>query len=183
MWPLVVYAGLVLALFVRFQDPRAERRPLRLEASPEELRLVRRQHSVFYALLLAAPIEWWLRARPAGWMQIAGALLFLAGLIGYRRAGRTLGEQLTPLVAPRDPPKLIERGPYRKVRHPMYLAELAMAFGTVPALGAYASAVLAVVFALVVLHRAGIEEQVLHERLPGYRAYAARTSRILPYVY
>jgi len=65
----------------------------------------------------------------------------------------------------------------------MYLAELEMACGVVIVLAAYASAVLAAAFAIVVLYRVEIEERVLRARVPGYRAYAARTHRLLPYVY
>jgi protein-S-isoprenylcysteine O-methyltransferase Ste14 len=182
-WPLLVYVGLVLALFIRFQDPSTVRRPLHLVAAPEHLRLVRRYHRVFYAILLAAPIEWLLRGRPDGWVLGLGAGLFFAGLIGYRKAGGALGEQLTPLVAPCEPAMLVEGGPYRRLRHPMYLAELAMAGGAPLTLGAYATLVLAGAFALVVGQRIVIEERLLSERLPGYRAYAERTYRLFPYVY
>jgi protein-S-isoprenylcysteine O-methyltransferase Ste14 len=183
MWPLLVYVGLVLALFVRFRDPDAPRRPLHLVAAPEHLRLVRRHHRVFSAILLAAPIEWLLRGRPASWLAAAGAVLFLAGVVGYRQAGGALGEQLTPLVAPREPAMLVEHGLYRRLRHPMYLAELAMAGGAPLTLGAYATLALAGAFAVVVGQRIAIEERLLAERMPGYRAYAERTYRLLPYVY
>ena len=174
---------LLLALFVRFVDPDATRSPRHLVASAADLRLVRRYQRVFYVLVVLAPCEWWWRGRPAGWTQLAGAALMLAGVVGYRRAGGTLGEQLSPLVAPNDPPVLVAHGPYRRLRHPMYLAELALAFGAPLLLGARLTLLLAVLFASLVLHRIGVEERVLGERLPGYDAYAARTYRLLPYVY
>ena len=183
MWPLAVYVGLVLALFVRFGRPTHAPQPLRLEASAEDLRLVRRHQRAFYLLLLVSPIEWWLHGRSQGVVEIAAAAVFLAGLVGYRRAGRTLGPQLSPLVAPREPAVLAERGPYRRLRHPMYLAELAMAFAAPLMLGAYLSLTLAVAFATVVAQRIAAEERVLTERVPGYRDYAARTYRLVPYVY
>ena len=183
MWPLCLYVGLVLVLFVRFQSPTTEPRPLRLEAQPAHLRLVRRHHRLFYGILLAAPVEWVLRGRPASWVEVAGALVFLAGIAGYRKAGGTLGEHLTPLLAPREPATLVERGPYRRLRHPMYLAELAMAFGAPLTLGAYVVSALAIAFATVVLRRIGMEERLLAARMPGYRAYAGRTHRLIPYVY
>ncbi len=83
-----------------------------------------------------APCEWWLGGRPAGVGQLLGAGLACAGVVGYRRAGRMLGDHLSPLIAPAEPATLVERGPYRRVRHPMYLAELAMAFGVPLLLGA-----------------------------------------------
>jgi protein-S-isoprenylcysteine O-methyltransferase Ste14 len=184
MWPLAVYVGLVLALFVRVGNPAQSRRhATELVVTPADVKLVRRQHRLFYALLLAAPVEWWWRGRPVGWTQLFGAALFLAGVLGYRAAGGALGEQLSPLLAPREPARLIERGPYGRLRHPMYLAELAIAVGMPGTLAAPASALLAVAFAAVLLHRIRLEEQVLRARLPEYAAYAARTYRLIPYVY
>ncbi len=137
----------------------------------------------FYALLVAAPIEWWLRGRPAALWQLVGAALGAAGVVGYRRAGSVLGDQLSPLVAPVEPARLVEHGPYGCIRHPMYLAELALAFGLPLVLGARWTLVLGVIFTLSVLRRIGIEERVLAERFPAYTSYAARTARLLPHVY
>jgi protein-S-isoprenylcysteine O-methyltransferase Ste14 len=176
--------GLAFALFVRVTDAPPARRPLDLDATtPAHLRLVRRQHRLFYALLVAAPVEWLARGRPADWLQLAGAALFLAGVVGYRRAGWALGERLSPLVAPREPAALVDRGPYRRVRHPMYLAELAMALGAPLTLAAILSLVVTLAFTAVVLRRIAVEERVLAERVPGYRAYVRRTSRLVPHVY
>jgi protein-S-isoprenylcysteine O-methyltransferase Ste14 len=147
------------------------------------LALVRRHHVAFYALVLAAPLEWWLRGRAAAWPQLVGAGVMFAGVIGYRRAGRALGDQLSPLVAPAEPAVLIAGGPYRVLRHPMYLAELAIAFGAPLLLAAWWTLWLAAVFAVLVLRRIAIEERVLAARFPEYAAYQARTSRLVPYVY
>ncbi len=173
----------MLALFVRFDDPAQARRHGELVASLDDLRIVRRQHRVFYALLVAAPLEWWWRGGPAAAHQLVGALLFLAGVVGYRVAGGTLGEHLSPLVAPREPARLVAHGVYGRVRHPMYGAELAMAVGAPWTLGAVVSAALTLAFAGVLARRMSIEERALRERLPEYAAYAARTSRIIPHVY
>ena len=66
LWPLAAYFVLVMALFVRFVDPDERRPPRDLVATPEHLGIVRRHHRFFYAILFAAPCEWWLRGRPGG---------------------------------------------------------------------------------------------------------------------
>lgn len=174
---------MLLGLFVRFADPTTVREPVRLKADERDLRLVRVHHRLFYAILLAAPVEWVLRGRPGSLAQLVAAGLLLAGIIGYRRAGGALGMQLSPLLAPREPAALVDGGPYRAVRHPMYLAQLAMAVGATLLLGARAPLVLVGGLAVVLARRMGIEEGLLVERLPGYRAYAKRTYRLIPYVY
>ncbi len=78
---------------------------------------------------------------------------------------------------------LSEQGLYRRVRHPMYLAELVMAGAAPLVLGARVSMLLALAFAVVVVQRIAREERILVERMPGYREYAARTHRLVPYVY
>jgi protein-S-isoprenylcysteine O-methyltransferase Ste14 len=140
-------------------------------------------HRAFYVILLAAPVEWLVRGRPGGWSELGGAVLFLCGIWGYRHAGGTLGEQLSPLVAPCEPARLVEKGLYRSVRHPMYLAQLAMAFGAPLALGAWVTTILALPFVVIVLRRIRVEEAVLLARIPGYRTYMERTHRLLPHVY
>ena len=185
LWPLALYLALVLALFVRFVDPDA---PPRRHVAPRivpaaQLRLVRWHHRLFYTLLAVAPLEWWWRGRPAGWGTLVGVGLFAAGIVGYRRAGRALGPQLSPLLAPSEPAAVVESGPYRRVRHPMYRAELAMACGAALSLASWLAGALAVALGALVLRRIAREEDLLAARLPAYRAYAARTTRLLPHVY
>ncbi len=156
---------------------------MHLEATLDELRIVRRHHRAFYAILLAAPLEWLACGRPAGSAQLVGAVLFLGGVVGYRRAGRVLGPQLSPLVSPREPAAVVDAGPYRRVRHPMYRAELAMAFGAPLTLGAMLTVVLSIVFSALLLQRMRLEEDALSNRTSAYRDYAARTKRIIPHLY
>ncbi|MEB2285555.1 MAG: hypothetical protein B6D46_14060 [Polyangiaceae bacterium UTPRO1] len=174
---------MLAALFVRFVDPEAARAARHLVASAADLVLVRRQHALFYALVLAAPVEWWLGGRPAAAWQLVGLLLAAAGVAGYRRAGRALGDRLGPLVAPVEPARLVERGWYGRIRHPMYLAEIMLAFGLPLLLAARCTLVVSALFLVAVVRRIGVEERALAARFPDYAAYAARTSRLLPYVY
>ena len=62
-------------------------------------------------------------------MRIAGLALLLAGLGFGIWAGRTLGTALTPYPLPSEKATLVEQGPYRYVRHPMYVAGLLIFLG------------------------------------------------------
>ena len=116
-------------------------------------------------------------------LSAAGAALVVAGGAFAVAAGRALGSSLTPFPRPSTRGGLVEAGPYRLVRHPLYGAGLLVLagfslFASVPALAL--TAVLAAVWAL----KARVEERFLAARYPAYAAYLERTPwRFLPHVW
>jgi len=75
---------------------------------------------------------------------------------------------------------LVTRGPYRLVRHPVYLGEIAALTGLTIAAPAPVHVAMLAVFIFAQLTRMRLEEAALTEAFPEYAAYAARTSRLLP---
>lgn len=181
IWGLL-YAFLVAVLVVRVRTapvPVAE--PLHPMAG-ERLWLISLHHRLFYALLVAAPIERVLIGGRADG-RTTGALLFGVGVAGYRLAGRALGEALSPFIEPRLGAPLVTRGPYRCLRHPMYLAQGAIALGAPLLLGCRWTLVLSGLALAVLAVRVILEEEALARTFPEYARYASRTKRILPFVY
>ena len=75
---------------------------------------------------------------------------------------------------------LVVRGPYRFVRHPVYVGEIGALLGlTIATAQIWAVAVLAA-FVLAQVARMRMEEAALTEAFPQYREYALRTGRLLP---
>ena len=73
------------------------------------------------------------------------------------------------------------RGPYRFVRHPLYLGELVALLGVVIGADRWWLALPAWLAGLVLqLLRTGYEEESLRTVFPEYREYAARTKRLIP---
>lgn len=87
------------------------------------------------------------------------------------------------LPEPRKRAKLIEVGPYRLIRNPMYSAVL-LGFGAL--LINYHSPVrigLYLAELTVLLIKIPAEEKFLEKVFPGYAAYKSRTKRLIPFLY
>ena len=105
-----------------------------------------------------------------------GSVLALLGAVLAYVSGRRLGRSLTPFPRPKHGGELVERGPYRVVRHPIYGAGLLFflgysLFASVPAL------VLTAALAALWVRKAALEEEWLEERYPDYADYRRRTPR------
>lgn len=118
-------------------------------------------------------------------MYAAGVGLFAAGTLLRWYAIIYLGRYFTVNVALRDDHRVIDSGPYRRVRHPSYSGSLLQFAGLGLCLGNGLSllALVLPVF-LAFLRRMQIEEAVLSEGLgDAYRTYMQRTKRLLPLIY
>ena len=115
--------------------------------------------------------------------RIAGGALAVAGLVLIGLAFRRLGRSLTPFPRPAKEGRLVETGPYRYVRHPVYTGGLLLCTGVSLAYSPLAllpTAALAVTWGLKVR----VEERFLRGVYPQYEAYASRTRhRLVPFVY
>ena len=78
---------------------------------------------------------------------------------------------------------LVTTGPYRYFRHPIYAAVLLFVWAGVLTHVTPLSIGLALVATAATAVRIRGEERLLVERYPEYRAYAARTKRVVPWVF
>jgi protein-S-isoprenylcysteine O-methyltransferase Ste14 len=79
--------------------------------------------------------------------------------------------------------ELVTSGPYRFVRHPLYLAEQIATLGNIMQFLSVWTALLAVVQTLFQLRRISNEEALLTEVFPEYAAYRQKTARVIPRIY
>jgi protein-S-isoprenylcysteine O-methyltransferase Ste14 len=176
------YLVLVLVLVVRVVPSGSAARPPLRPPPDEPLRLVSAHHALFYAILLGTPLEA-LVLGGAGSGRRLGVVLFAAGVAMYRLAGRALGEALSPLVSPRPGAALVTSGPYRYLRHPMYIGQALIAIGAPLTLGCRWVVWLALPALVVLGIRAGFEDAALARAFPCHGGWAARTKRLIPFVF
>ena len=78
----------------------------------------------------------------------------------------------------------VSSGPYRFVRHPMYVGILLMSWGTAFLLGSWWAVIPAVLNIVLFFVRTALEDRTLQAELPGYKEYAARVRyRLIPGVW
>ncbi len=110
----------------------------------------------------------------------AGDILLVAGLAGSLWALGSLGRNLSVLAQARA---VVQRGPYRWLRHPLYLAEMVSSLGLTVIVGTVPAVAVWLALCGLQVYRAVREEQVLLRSLPAYRDYRNRTAALLPGVF
>jgi protein-S-isoprenylcysteine O-methyltransferase Ste14 len=144
---------------------------------------------VFITVALAAAGTLTASLKDSAWQfgstGLAGPIVMWAGLAVRVWAIVVLGQSFRTTVEVDAGQRVVDRGPYRWVRHPSYtgilllMAGLSLVYGNWPAL-----AVLLVLPAGVLIHRIFVEEAVLTEVIGRpYTDYAARTKRLVPGVW
>jgi protein-S-isoprenylcysteine O-methyltransferase Ste14 len=110
------------------------------------------------------------------WVRVFGVLPLLAGVALFVWSARTLGGSFTPYPRPRPEGVLVEDGPYRFVRHPVYGAGVLVLFGYGLLTSVVATAAIPAIVVVWWL-KSGVEERHLAARFPAYAGYRRRVRR------
>jgi protein-S-isoprenylcysteine O-methyltransferase Ste14 len=114
-----------------------------------------------------------------------GILAGVASLVLFRRTHKALGKMWSVSLQLKENHKLVTSGIYRYVRHPMYSAFWLMALMQALLLPNWIAGLSGLVgFGTLYALRIGPEERMMEAAFGAeWRAYAARTWRIIPFVY
>ncbi len=135
-------------------------------------------------ILFFGPLFWWGWPFPASTLAsvvgifslVSGSLLLISGIL-------RMGANVTPLPYPKPESTLIETGPYRVVRHPMYSGVILIAFGWSLCIHSWLAIGTALVILVFVDFKTRREEVWLREKFPGYAAYQHRVRKLVPLIY
>lgn len=96
------------------------------------------------------------------------------GLVLAVWAGITMGPSLSPFPRPPRDAELVDRGPYRFLRHPLYFGA-ALFFAGLSLVFSVYGLVLTGILAVFWIAKARLEERHLEARFPEYAEYRRRT--------
>lgn len=115
--------------------------------------------------------------RDGGVLGLAAVVVLGLGLVAMLWALGALGTNISVVPQARE---VVTHGPYARVRHPLYAAELVNVVGL--CLAATGPGPWVVLMALVTFQvvRARREEDLLSRELPGYADYRSRTPMLVP---
>jgi protein-S-isoprenylcysteine O-methyltransferase Ste14 len=184
---LFVSASVIGSLVVELRNPAllaARDKGLRRESKPFD----RLFYALFLPLVLAVPLIAGLDAGRFLWSPLplatlpAGVVLLLAGaaLTTWTLAVNAHAEATVRIQTDRDH-KVVSDGPYRLVRHPMYLGTIIGLPAMALIVGSGMALLPAALMAILFVWRTGREDATLCAELDGYRSYAEKTRfRLLP---
>lgn len=109
--------------------------------------------------------------------------LQIAGIVLMVWARMTFGLRSFHLAANPTDGGLVTTGPYRFIRHPVYVAVLLFITGAVIANLSVPSIMLGIVMLVGVALRIYSEEKLLAVNYPDFMGYVAKSKRVIPFIF
>jgi protein-S-isoprenylcysteine O-methyltransferase Ste14 len=116
-------------------------------------------------------------------LRLVGMIVLIAATLLYAKSLNQLGDNYSPCFDAHMPFRIVTNGPYRYIRHPLYLANILQGVGYILTSGSLWVSLLAGYGMFVVISSLVREESYLVEEFPEYEPYRAKTSRLIPFIY
>lgn len=118
------------------------------------------------------------------WVFYLGIIIMIFGIMVRQWSIAVLGRFFSPTIGVQEGQKVVDRGPYRLVRHPSYTGILLILVGVGLAFQSLAAIlVILLIFSVAYGYRMNEEEKVLALELGDeYVKYTKRTKRLIPYL-
>jgi protein-S-isoprenylcysteine O-methyltransferase Ste14 len=123
--------------------------------------------------------------QPSPGLLAGGVVVAAAALVMFRHTHKALGRMWSVSLQLKQDHRLVTSGIYRHIRHPMYSAFWLMAVAQALLLPNWIAGPAGLIgFGFLFFSRVGPEERLMETAFGDeYRAYAARTKRVIPFIY
>ena len=144
---------------------------------------------LFVSSMLLTLLSYWLPLKlliqipPSDFQQVIGALIVAYGSYRLARVFSILGNNYSPVFDAYQPFELITQGPYRIIRHPIYLYNLFVSFGLAISSGSGLVAINAITGLIFILKAIKLEEKYLTDIFSDYADYKKHSWRLIPGVF
>ena len=178
---LIIPLSIVMVYFIKKSPELLVRRMQFREKEATQRRIIALAYIPFIIQFVLPGI-----GKRLGWSNIPIIIVLLADifvLTGYLFVISVFKENqyASRIIEVDQKQKVTQTGPYRLVRHPMYLGTIIMYLASPIALGSYWAIIPALFFIPVLVARIINEEKVLEKDLEGYLEYKAKTKyRLMP---
>jgi protein-S-isoprenylcysteine O-methyltransferase Ste14 len=175
-------AGLLVLVYLYKHDPELVERRMRRKEKVQQQKLIMKFVYVIYLIALLLPgldhrFGW---SHPPLWLIILSQAGALAGSMMTFWVMKVNSFAASTIQVETDQ-RVISSGPYRFVRHPMYLGLCMLFLFTPLALGSYFAVLAFVLLIPLIVLRLLNEEKVLRQELAGYPEYCLQTRfRLVP---
>lgn len=113
-------------------------------------------------------------------LYLISTLLVVIGTMFSLYSALNLGQALSMMSEAR---RLVMRGPYAMIRHPLYLGEAITLVGLTLQFFSLSAVLIFILQCACQVIRMNNEERVLLKAFPQYKDYMAHTARLVPYLY
>lgn len=179
---LIAFAG--IAYFLKY-DPELLERRLKTREKEDQQKLIMAIMGISVVAIYLVPgfdkrFGW---SDIPTWLVLAGDALAMGGYV-FMLYTTKVNSFAGRIIEVEQGQKVIDVGPYGRIRHPMYSAALLMYLGTPLALGSWWALVPVAIVPICLAARILNEEAVLQRELEGYTEYCQRLKwRLLPGVW
>ena len=165
----------------------AKRQGPSVESQEDSQRLFTNVNGMLMLLTMAAfPLldsHGWLQVEPS-WIRWLGVGLLSAGAFLHEWSRMALGEWFSPQIVIKQGHEIVEGGPYRMLRHPIYTAFMMIQAGYGAAFGSWAEALVVLAQGVVLAFRIPAEERLLEAKFGDrYREFSRRRYRLIPFLF
>jgi protein-S-isoprenylcysteine O-methyltransferase Ste14 len=116
-------------------------------------------------------------------VAMSGILILLIGIATAVYARYYLGRDWSSEPSIVENHKLIQKGPYKHIRHPIYLGLILGLVGSFM-IGIHFWGILLIYFGCLYIYKIGVEEKLLDNKFPRhYSEYKKHTWALIPFVY